>query len=347
MVTKTGIIVLVHGSRGERAAAELPGVLRTVTEGLALLLPPGVEVIGAALQFNRPGLEEAVEHLARRDFSRILIVPYFLFPGRHITEHVPELVDEFWRLYPEKEFIVANPLGLDNTFIAHVAECVFQSAPELLVEEWPAMAPGAIERQSLEIVERVLPPLPSMSEEERAIVKRIVHASGDIEIAPRVKFGPGAVASGMSAIAGGASVYTDVRMVATGINRRLVTMCGCSLACALDGVEAGEGATEANLTRTAAAMRRLGGKLNGAIVAIGNSPTALLSLLEMVDSGEVAPALVVGMPVGFVQAREAKAGLMRRDVPYIVVPGTRGGSALAAATVNALLKLALERTGHS
>jgi precorrin-8X/cobalt-precorrin-8 methylmutase len=87
-------------------------------------------------------------------------------------------------------------------------------------------------------------------------------------------------------------------------------------------------------------MRHLGKRLNGAIVAIGNAPTALLALLELIDSNGVKPALVVGMPVGFVQAKESKDELMKRDIPYITIVGTRGGSAMAVATVNALLKIA-------
>jgi precorrin-8X/cobalt-precorrin-8 methylmutase len=344
---QTGVIILAHGSRGEWGSVEVPRVLRRVTDGVRPLLSPGVEVVGAALQFNHPNLEEAVEYLAIQGMNRILIMPYFLFPGRHITEHIPQLVDQFRRMYPEKEFILASPLGLDKTFIAHVAECIVQAAPELSPNGWPSVSPGNIERQSMDIVEKLLPPLPIMSEEERAIVKRIVHASGDLEIARLIKFGPSANSSGLGAIANGAVIFTDVRMVATGINEQLVKICGCSLSCAMDERRWAERSTEENFTRTASAMHHLGNRLNGAIVAIGNAPTALLALVDMIDNRNIAPALVVGMPVGFVQAREAKAELMKRNIPYIVIEGTRGGSALAAATVNALLKLAQGRMRHS
>ncbi len=90
---QTGVIILAHGSRGERGIVEVPEALRMVTEEVKRLLPPGVEAIGAALQFNHPNLEEAVESLAVRGVDRVVIMPYFLFPGRHITEHIPQLIE--------------------------------------------------------------------------------------------------------------------------------------------------------------------------------------------------------------------------------------------------------------
>ena len=162
-----------------------------------------------------------------------------------------------------------------------------------------------------------------------------------------IKFGPSAISSGLGAIASSAAIFTDVRMVATGINKQLVKICGCSLSCVMDETNGMKQAKEENVTRTATAMRQLGNRFNGAIIAIGNAPTALLALLDLVDREEIRPALVVGMPVGFVQARESKDELIKRDIPHITVAGTRGGSALAAATVNALLKIAMERNGHN
>jgi precorrin-8X/cobalt-precorrin-8 methylmutase len=135
-------------------------------------------------------------------------------------------------------------------------------------------------------------------------------------------------------------MFTDVRMVAVGINHRLAQKFGCSIHCAFDEPDVMRQAQDQGTTRSAAAIRSLGMRLNGAIIVIGNAPTALLALLELIDGGDILPALVVGMPVGFVQASESKAELMKRDIPYISIEGTRGGSAVAIATVNALLNLA-------
>jgi len=196
------------------------------------------------------------------------------------------------------------------------------------------------------IVEKLLPSLPNVSEEEKVVVKRLIHASGDLEIAHLIKFSSSAIPSGLSAIAAGSPIFTDVRMVACGINNHLIEMCGCSLSCAMDEAGELERPKGRSITRAAAAILNLGTRLNGSIVAIGNAPTALLALVDLIDGRGVKPALVVGMPVGFVQAKQAKEKLMKLDIPYITVVGTRGGSAMAVATVNALLKIAVERKRH-
>ena len=338
----TGVIILAHGSRGERGIVEVAEVLRRVTNGIRPFLSPEVAVVSAALQFNHPDLEEAVKSLVTQGVSRILIMPYFLFSGKHITEHIPELIEKLKVIYPDKQFIIANPLGFDEHFIGQVVQRIEEAVPELLPNTRISPdSPEAIEQQSMEIVEKLLPPPLSMSGEERAVVKRVVHASGDPEIARLMKFSPSAIPSGLSAMAKGGPIFTDVRMVAAGINSHLAKGCGCSLSCAMDETEGFKQAKKGSVTRTAAAIRHLGTRLNGAIVAIGNAPTALLALLDLIDGGEIKPALVVGMPVGFVQAKESKEELMKRDVPYITVRGTRGGSAMAAATVNALLQMAV------
>jgi precorrin-8X/cobalt-precorrin-8 methylmutase len=332
MMLPTGVIILCHGSRGERGALEVAETLRGLTEGVRPLLPAGVEVIGAALQFNRPTLEEAAESLVGRGVERIVIMPYFLFSGRHITEHIPEVLKKLEQTYRGRQFIMTDTLGNDGLLIARVAERIGEVVPDTQ----PSLnSPKEIERQSMEIVERFLPPL-KISADERMVIKHIVHAGGDTQLASLVRFSPSAVSRGLDAVAKGSPVFTDVRMVAAGINRHLAEACGCPVSCALDETEDLNPGT----TRAAAAMVNLGKRLNGAIVAIGNAPTALLALLDLVDNDGVSPALIVGMPVGFVQAKEAKNELMKHDIPYITVTGTRGGSALAVATVNALLQIA-------
>jgi len=346
-MARTGVIILAHGSRGERGIVEVPEVLRRVTEGVKSLLPLGVEVIGAALQFNHPTLQEAAESLAVRGVHRIVVVPYFLFPGRHITEHIPQLLEGLQYRYPEVKFTVASTLGIDELFIGLVAKRIEEAAPDLWSNTRISPTfPEAIEQQSMEIAETFLPPASSMSEDERLVVKRIVHASGDPQVTCLMKFSPSAIPDGLSAIAKGSPIFTDVQMVAAGINRHLAEACGCSLCCAMDETRRLRQAKEPNITRAAVAMRHLGKRLDGAIVAIGNAPTALLALLDLIDRKEIRPALVVGMPVGFVRAKESKDELMKRSVPHITVVGTRGGSAMAVATVNALLKIAVERSGH-
>lgn len=343
IMSETGIIILAHGSRGARGIVEVPEALRGVTEGVKSLLPPGVEVTWAALQFNHPSLEEASGFLVTKGVHRIIIMPYFLFPGRHITEDIPQLIERLKSSYPDKKFIMTNPVGLEIHLINQVLRCIEEAAPELWFNaRVPSLSPEAIEQKSLDIVEKLLSPALDISEDKRLVVKRIVHASGDPQLAFLVRFSPSAVSDGLNAVVKGSPIFTDVNMVAAGINRHVAEAFKCSISCALEEVHGQRQRVGQNTTRAAAAMRHLGKRLNGAIAVIGNAPTALMALLDLIDSG-IKPALVVGMPVGFVQAKESKEELMKRKVPYVTVIGTRGGSAVAVATVNALLRIAAER----
>ncbi len=339
-MVKTGVIILGHGSRGELGAPEVAETLQRVSNGIKQFLSPGVEAIGAALQFNRPNLEEAVESLIRQNVRQLVIVPYFLFPGRHVTEDIPQYIERFERDYPEIRFVVSDNLGLDEYFIDLMVKRITKAAPELRRGgRLFSSSPETIEQQSMTIVERILPPL-RLSEEERTVVKRLVHTAGDRHLAPLIRFHPTATTVALSAIRLGRPIFTDVRMVAVAIDHRLAKKFRCSIYCALDEPGAAKIAREEGSTRSTAAFRLLNKDLNKAIIAIGNSPTALLALTEMIIKKEVTPAVVIGTPVGFVQATEAKEELMKLEIPYITVEGTRGGSAIAAATVNALLRLA-------
>ena len=201
--------------------------------------------------------------------------------------------------------------------------------------------PEEIEARSIALVERLTPRLPSDAA-EREVVVRLVHATGDPEVAASVRMSPGAVAAGAAALRAGRPIFVDVGMALAGISRRLADRLGCRVSCLLDLPGVAEEARRSGSTRAAAAVWLAGPQLSGGVVAIGNAPTALLSLLDLVDAGRARPALVVGMPVGFVAAAESKAELARRAVPFITIEGTRGGSAVAAAACNALLRLAVD-----
>ena len=173
------------------------------------------------------------------------------------------------------------------------------------------------------------------SEEERVAV-RIIHACGMVEIADDIHFSPGAATIGIDALAAGAPVLCDASMVADGVTRARLPAAN-PVVCTLRDVSVPRRAAMLGTTRTAAAMELWRETLGGAIVAIGNAPTALFRLFEMIDAGAPRPALVVGIPVGFVGAVEAKEMLIaRQDLASIVVRGRRGGSAMTAAAVNAL-----------
>jgi len=210
-----------------------------------------------------------------------------------------------------------------------------------LVEKY-ALLPDEIDRLSIEVVEASLPNLKDLTPEERYVVFRVVRAEGDPEISKNVGFSPGAVSKGIAAVKAKAAVVTDVRMVEVGISKALLRKCGLTTHCQIDTPNTAERAKEDGTTRSVAAIRELAPHLDGAIAVVGNAPTALLALLDMIKDGEVSPALVIGMPVGFIACAESKAELAKVDVPYISIWEKRGGSSAAAATMNALLGLALQ-----
>lgn len=200
--------------------------------------------------------------------------------------------------------------------------------------------PRAIEQKSMSIIEENLPGLLARPVGEREIIKRVVHTTGDLTVADLVLIHPRAVESGLCAIRSGRPVVTDINMLKAGINAGRLTAFGMSAQCYISDPVVAEEAKREGLTRAMVAMRRAAKETPGGIVAIGNAPTALFELCELIERGEASPALVVGTPVGFVGAKESKEALVALNTPYVTIPGTRGGSAIAASVVNALLYLA-------
>lgn len=199
--------------------------------------------------------------------------------------------------------------------------------------------PRAIEDTSMEIIENLLPALKQMPEGEQGIIKRIVHTTGDPEIAGLIKIHPGAVDAGLRALREGRPIFTDVNMLRSGINHHKLEQLGIEAVCLIKDPAVVREAQETGQTRAMVAVKRAAPQLKGGIIAIGNAPTALFELCDIIKKGALSPALIVGTPVGFVGARESKEVLMETPVPYVTVTGTRGGSTIAVAVINALLKL--------
>ena len=204
------------------------------------------------------------------------------------------------------------------------------------------LTPEQIERRSLEMVEDAMPSTPGFSPRERFVACRIVRAEGEPRIVSAIRFSHWAIESGVSAIRAGALIAADVRMVKVGTSQALLARTGNDITTLIGDAGVAERAKREGITRSAAAMLELAPRLDGAVVAIGNAPTALLALLDLVDAGKAAPALIIGMPVGFVACAESKAELVKRDAAHITILGNRGGSSAASATLNALLTLAME-----
>ena len=195
-----------------------------------------------------------------------------------------------------------------------------------------------IYRRSFAII-RAEADLARFSPEEADVAVRMIHACGLVDAARYIVFGGGVVAAARKALAAGATVLCDAEMVAHGITRARLPA-GNEVICTLQDARVHTLAQSLGTTRTAAAIDLWGDKLAGAVVAIGNAPTALFRLLELIDAGTPKPAAILGIPVGFVGAAEAKDALMDnpRDVPFLIVRGRLGGSAMAAAAVNALAR---------
>lgn len=172
--------------------------------------------------------------------------------------------------------------------------------------------------------------------DEEKVAVRIIHACGMVEVADDIAFSAGMVAKARAALRGGAPILCDSNMVAHGVTRARLPA-NNAVVCTLTDPSVPAIAAEIGNTRSAAAMELWRNRLGGAVVAIGNAPTALFRLLEMLDEGAAPPAAVIGMPVGFVGAAESKEALCADGrVPYVVVRGRKGGSAMAAAAINAL-----------
>ena len=196
--------------------------------------------------------------------------------------------------------------------------------------------PAAIYAQSFATV-RTEAKLDRFAPDMQPVITRLIHACGMVEIADRLAFSPDASAVGRRALSDGARVLCDCEMVAAGIIRR--NLPGQNpVICTLNDPKVPALAARIGNTRSAAAVELWADHLAGAVVAIGNAPTALFHLLELLDAGWPKPALIIGLPVGFVGAAESKAELAAnpRGVPFLTLRGRKGGSAMASAAINAL-----------
>lgn len=200
------------------------------------------------------------------------------------------------------------------------------------------IAPQDIEAESFRIIESELGPT-GFSPEEWAVARRAIHATGDFSFAENMRFHPEAIKAALLAIREGKNILVDVNMAANGISTALLTPFGGRVICRIKEAETVTLAKKNRSTRSDAAMARAT-KDNIGIVAIGNAPTALLRVMEMIDQGLFSPDLVIGVPVGFVNAAESKELLAAKPYPFITSLGRKGGTPVAVAAVNALLRLA-------
>ena len=202
--------------------------------------------------------------------------------------------------------------------------------------ELQRVTPADIEARSMEIIgqelgERVFPA------DQLPVIKRAIHTSADFDYADNLVFSDGAVEKGIAAIKGGCTIVTDTQMAFSGVNKKVLEKFGGKAVCFMSDPDVAAEAKARGETRATVSMERAAALEGPVILAVGNAPTALVRACELIEEGKWAPALIIGVPVGFVNVVESKELLLTMDTPHIVARGRKGGSNIAAAICNALL----------
>ena len=335
-----GILIISHGSPRTEVNAGFVALVQRMSRRLE-----AGNILPAFFSIAQPDIPAQVDALAARGAQRIVLVPYFLYAGQHVTVDIPAQLAECGRRHPGLSFEVLPTLENEPALADLVVERLMD-LPDAVGGTGPVPPaaqglcgipdPASIERRSYEIIEQQLASWPAsgfatLDDAARQIVRRVIHATADFSYARTLRIHPQAVAAGVAALAAGRPIICDVRMLQSG-----VTKVRGEVHCAIGDDDVATLARQKGCTRAAAAFEKLAPRWEGAIVAVGNAPTALEKVLEITARGGPRPALVVGLPVGLVGAKEAKHALAKSDLVYITNIGPRGGTPVAAAAVNAL-----------
>jgi len=323
-----GIVIVSHGSPRTEANERFEELVRRVAAR-----HPGVPVIPAFFSLASPTIAEQIDSLAGQGATKIFVLPYFLHSGAHIKSDMPARLDECRKRQPEVELEFLPTLQGDPALVELLVQRIDCLACGPVPERAELVEGKAIEDESWSIIDG---PLNDFGLDARIhqIVRRVIHATADFSFATSMRVHPDAAERGLEALRARKPIVCDVKMLQAGL-----TKVEPEVLCAISDPDVIERAKATHSTRAAAAMQKLSEHWDGAIVAIGNAPTALWKVLEIATNGGPRPALVVGLPVGFVGARESKLALWQSDLCYITNLGNRGGSPAAAAAVNALASL--------
>ena len=205
-----------------------------------------------------------------------------------------------------------------------------------MLDKIQIVKPAEIEKRSMEIITSELNGR-TWPEPEFSIVKRCIHTSADFDYADNLCFSENAAQIGVGALNKGASIVTDTQMAASGINKKRMKECGGEVYCFMSDPDVAAAAKERECTRASICMEKAAELGKPLIIAVGNAPTALIRLYELIQEGKIRPELIIGAPVGFVNVVEAKELIMTAGIPYIVPRGRKGGSNIAATICNAML----------
>lgn len=203
------------------------------------------------------------------------------------------------------------------------------------MSEW--VKPMEIEKRSFEIITQMLGERP-LDPENELVIKRAIHTTADFDYADNLVFSPHAVRLGIEALRGGCDIVTDTQMARSGINKTILSSLGGTVHCFMSDADVAEKAKAQGVTRATVSMQKAADLQKRCIFAIGNAPTALVALEELMEAGRIHPHLIIGVPVGFVNVVESKELIIAHHrVPYIIARGRKGGSNVAAAICNAML----------
>ncbi|MCX8152943.1 MAG: sirohydrochlorin nickelochelatase [Candidatus Bathyarchaeota archaeon] len=343
---KIGLIIIGHGSKLPHNRENLEKLAELLRERAVFKT---VEI--AFMVRNTPTIPEAIENLAKKGISKIVLVPAFLAHGVHTTREIPELIamKEKEPQLKERgiELVYGEPLGAD----ARIAEIIEEKALKALGQEaqetnaltdaYALRASSDIVKASMKLIRQALRDLENVPSSHMPIIERVVHATADPEFSKMLVISEKAVDAGIAAIKAGAKIVADVKMVKAGINEARLKKFGAKILTYIDDKRAIKLANAESITRAAAGMRlAIKDGLDDAIVLIGNAPTAAFELADAIKQGIAKPALVIAVPVGYVGASESKDAISKLQVPYIIVRGRKGGSTVAVAIFNALLSMA-------
>jgi precorrin-8X/cobalt-precorrin-8 methylmutase len=342
-----GLVLIGHGSKLPHNRENLENLANVLRQRSKFKI---VEI--AFMIRNPPTIPEAIDSLVTKGVSRIVLIPAFLAPGVHTTQEIPELIGVKEKEPQLKalgiELVYGEPLGSDE----RIAEILEEKALKALgqevnkqgevVDAYSVAEAGRIVETSMKLIRQSIRDILAEAPKDQVpIIERVVHTTADPEFAKLLVISDEAVNVGVAAIKAGAKIVADVKMVKAGINETRLKKFGAKVITYMNDERAMQLAKAESLTRSAAAMRlAIKDGLDGAIILIGNAPTAAIELAQNVKKGLVDPALIIAVPVGYVGAAESKEIVAKLPIPFIITRGRRGGSTIAVAVFNALLSMA-------
>ena len=351
---EVGLVLVGHGSKlpyNRENLEKLASILRERSR---------FKIVEASFMIrDRPKIPEAIESIAKQGVKKIVLIPTFLAHGVHTEQEIPEILglkkEESMLRAQGVEIIYGEPLGSDE----RIAEIIEEKALRALGQEGSEAyiahdmstltTSNKMFETSISIVRQILSDtLEKVPKAHATIIERVVHATANPEFAKLLFISEKAIKAGVDAIRAGASIIVDVKMVKAGINEARLKRFGGRILTYIDDERAISLANHESITRATAAIRlAINEGVDGSIILIGNSPTAAFELANAVKQRLARPALIVATPVGFIGAAKSKEAISQLPIPFIIVKGPKGGSAVAVAIFNALLSIAEGETKTS